>query len=496
MSAVLVAVMVVPLAGALVAWLAPSGPSALTTVLSGTATFGLCLALVPSVARSRGTGTVAALGGWLRVDALSMVFLVATTFLYALTAVFAVGYVAADRRAGDLYRRRLYAGINVFAWAMAMAPLMDNLGLLWVAIEVTTVVSALLVAIEGTDSAIEASWKYILIASLGLGLSLLATAVIYHAGSYALGPGYDLSFSRLLAAPGHYPAGTVRLAYLLAVLGFGTKVGLFPVHTWLPDAHSEAPTPVSALLSGSLLATSLYAILRYYQVAGRVGAAGFARDVLAGFGVATLLLGALYLASQRDLKRLLAYSSIEHMGIVAIGVSFASPLALAGALLHVLAHAAAKGTSFFGAGAVVRKLRTKDLKRIRGGVGLLPWSGPMLVGAMLGLSALPPFGTFRSELSIVAGGLSGGPRANAAEEAVAAVVVVLATLGFLGVSWHLGQGLLSPDPASAEEQGEPSKLMVVAMALGLLGLVVLGVHPPAQLSSLLHGAAAELRGVR
>ena len=496
MSAVLIAVMVVPLAGALAAWLSPSGPGALSTIASGTATFGLCLALVPTVAGHQGTGAVAALGGWLRVDALSMVFLIATAFLYALTAVFAVGYVAADRSAGALYRRRLYAGINLFAWAMVVAPLMDNLGLLWVAIEVTTVVSALLVAIEGTDGAIEASWKYILNASLGLGLSLLATAVIYHAGSYSLGHGYDLSYSQLLNAGPHYPTGTVRLAYLLAVLGFGTKVGLFPVHTWLPDAHSEAPTPVSALLSGSLLATSLYAILRYYQVAGRVGAGAFARDVLGGFGVATLLLGAVYLASQRDLKRLLAYSSIEHMGIVAIGVSFASPLALTGALLHVLAHAAAKGTSFFGAGSIVRKLHTKDLERIRGGVGLLPWSGPMLVGGMLGLSALPPFGTFRSELSIVAGGLSGGARANTAEEAVAAALVVLTTLGFLGLSWHLTQGLLSPGRPGPGERGEPSKLMVVAMALGLVGLVVLGVHPPAQLSGLLHGAAAELGGAR
>lgn len=492
MSAVLIAIMVVPLAGTVAAWLAPSRLSALSTIVSGTVTFGLCLALVPTVAGDRGRGVVPALGGWLRVDALSMVFLIATTFLYALTAIFAVGYVASARDTGTVYRRRLYAGLNLFAWAMAMAPLMDNFGLLWVAIEVTTVVSALLVATEGTDTAIEAAWKYVLIASLGLGLSLLATAVIYRAGTYALGQGYDLSYSRLLAAPVRSPAGTVRLAYLLALLGFGTKVGLFPVHTWLPDAHSEAPTPVSALLSGALLATSFYAILRYYQVAQRVGAGAFARDVLGGFGVATLLLGALYLASQRDLKRLLAYSSIEHMGILAIGVSFASPLAIAGALLHVLAHAAAKGTSFFGAGSVVRKLRTKDLERIRGGVGLLPWSGPMLIGGMLGLSAMPPFGTFRSELSIVAGGLSGGDGGNSAEQAVAAVLVLLATLGFLGLSWHLSRSLLSPGPAAPQQRNEPSRLIVVAMALGLLGLVVLGVHPPPQLSNLLHGAAAEL----
>ena len=450
MSVVLIAVLVVPLVAAVVSWWGRPRLGGLVTAISGTTTFGLTVALFPSVAGHRDSASaVSALGDWLRVDSLSLVFLVATAFLYALTAIFAVGYISADRSAGPVYVRRLYAGLNIFACAMAMTPVVNNLGLLWVAVEVTTVVSALLVAIEGSDGAIEAAWKYILIASLGLGLSLLATALIYQAGSFSLGSAYDLSFNNLLGAASRFPAGTVRLAYLLAVLGYGTKVGLFPVHTWLPDAHSEAPTPVSALLSGSLLATCFYAILRFYQITERAAGAAFARDVLAGFGVATLLLGALYLASQRDLKRLLAYSSIEHMGILAIGVSFASPLAVAGALLHVLAHAAAKGTSFFGAGSVARKLRTKDMERIRAGVGFLPWTGPMLVAAMLGLSAMPPFGTFRSELAIVAGGLAGGQGANTAEQAVAAVMVALATLAFLGLSWHITQTMLSPAPPDA-----------------------------------------------
>jgi hydrogenase-4 component F len=507
MSTVLVAIMVLPLVAAATSWWAGPRLAGGVTVASGVAIFGLVLALVPAVARGRVVGrtrsvprghaivygqhAVTALGTWLRADSLSLVFLLATAFLYALTAIFAVGYVFADRGVNATYRRRLFAGLNVFAWAMAMAPLVNDLGLLWVAIEVTTVVSALLVAMEGTDSAIEAAWKYILLASLGLGLSLLATVVMYHAGSYVYGDVYDLSYSKLVAGAARFPAGTVRLAYLLAVLGFGTKVGFFPVHTWLPDAHSEAPTPVSALLSGALLATCFYAILRYYQITERAAGAPFARDVLAGFGVATLVLGALYLASQRDLKRMLAYSSVEHMGILAIGMSFASPLAVAGVLLHVLAHAAAKGTAFFGAGSVARKLHTKDLDRIRGGMGLLPWSGPLLVAAMLGLSALPPFGTFRSEFSIVAGGLSG--TSTTLGHAIAAALVVLVTLAFLGLSWHITQVMASPAPSgSAVVKGETSRLMVLAMCVALLALVILGVHPPSQLENLFHGAVTEL----
>ena len=244
---------------------------------------------------------------------------------------------------------------------MLAAPLMSSLALLWIAVEVTTIISALLVAIEDTDGAAEAAWKYVLIASAGLSLALLATVLAYYAGSQVLGEHYNLAIEPLIGAGPHLPHTPVRLAFLLALLGYGTKVGLFPVHTWLPDAHSEAPTPVSALLSGSLLAVSFYAILRFYQVAAATLGSGFPRDALLAFGVASLLLAALYVFGQRDIKRLLAYSSVEHMGILAIGVSFGAPVALAGVMLHVLAHAAAKGNAFMGAGVFTVKFGSKQI---------------------------------------------------------------------------------------------------------------------------------------
>jgi hydrogenase-4 component F len=480
---ILIAILVVPFAAAIICVRAPLRVAQAATVVAGAVTFALSLVLVPGAgARPEG-----ALGNWLRADALSVVFLVATAFLYGATAIFSVGYL---RPGGNpdvtrRYARRFFAGFNLFAWAMAVAPIVNGLALLWVMIEVTTVVSALLVAIDDTDRSTEAAWKYILIASMGLGIALLATVVMYYAGSTVLGPAYQPMFDSLLGAAHRFPHDVVRLAYVLAVLGFGTKMGLVPVHTWLPDAHSEAPTPISAMLSGSLLAVSFYAILRYYQLAVRALGPQFPRDVLLAFGVASLLLAALYLLSQRDLKRLLAYSSVEHMGILAIGMSFAAPLAIFGVLLHVLAHAAAKGTAFFGAGSVLRKLRTKDMTRIHGGVGLLPWSGPMLVLAVLALSAAPPFGIFRSEFLVVAGGLS-DPR-----DAVAAVLVVLVTVAFLGLSWFTTQTMLTPTPEGSLK-GETSAWMVAAMVVGLAALVVLGVHLPAQLSHLLTRAAAEL----
>jgi hydrogenase-4 component F len=483
MQAVLVAIAVLPVSAAIVSWFGALRVAQTATVTSGIATFGLSLALVPTA----GAPSAITLGHWFRVDALSVVFLLCTSFLYAATAVYSVGYIRADAHAGDFprYARRFYAGLNVFAWSMLLAPLVDGLAMLWVAIEVTTVLSALLVAIDDTEGATEAAWKYILIASMGLGIALLATIFMYYAGTTVFGSAYDLSFGSLLHAAHRLPPDAVRLAYVLAVLGFGTKVGLVPVHTWLPDAHSEAPTPVSALLSGSLLAVSFYAILRYYQLtAGAVGST-FPRGVLLVFGVASLALAALYVLSQRDLKRLLAYSSIEHMGILAVGVSFGGVLALTGVLLHVLAHTAAKGTAFFGAGSVVRKLRTKDMRSIRGGVDLLPWSGPLLLAALLALSALPPFGIFRSEFLIVAGGLRDPSYASAA------ILVVLVTVAFLGLSYSGTQMLLSPARADVP-RGEPSAWMVAPMVVAIILLVVLGVHPPSGLEHLLDRAVAEL----
>ena len=208
-----------------------------------------------------------------------------------------------------------------------------------------------------------------LIASAGLGLALLATVFAYYAGAQVLGEHYNLDIQPLSGRP-HLPHTPVRLAFLLALLGYGTKVGLFPVHTWLPDAHSEAPTPVSALLSGSLLAVSFYAILRFYQFTAAALGSGFPRDALLAFGVASLLLAALYMFGQRDIKRLLAYSSIEHMGILAIGVSFGAPVALAG--VHVARAGARRGQGqrVHGCGRVHREVRhQRDLSHAR-------WAGP------------------------------------------------------------------------------------------------------------------------
>jgi hydrogenase-4 component F len=494
MLTVVALILILPLAATAYCVWAPQQVCGLVTAVTGLA----CLGLVIPIAITTAHHDVG-YAGVLRADALSAVFLLATGFLYAAVAVYSVGYLAhgASGPAHARYSRRFWAGLNIFAWAMLATPLMNSLALLWIAVEVTTVISALLVAIEDTDGAAEAAWKYVLIASAGLGLALLATIFAYYAGAQLLGQSYDLAFSQIMPVAGRLPHVPVQLAFVLAVLGYGTKMGLFPVHTWLPDAHSEAPTPVSALLSGALLATCFYAILRYYQLASAALEPRFPRDVLLVFGVASLLLAALYLFGQRDIKRMLAYSSVEHMGILAIGVSFGAPIALAGVLLHVLAHAAAKGNAFMGAGVLVHKFGTKRLAAIRGGLDVLPWSGPLFLLAILALGAMPPFGLFRSEFEIVEGGFA------SASTVTAAILIIGVTVAFFGLATTVTQILLVPRTPPARPpavpgvpRGEPSAWMVVPVVAGTLVLLVLGVHPPADLTGLLARAVRELSGVR
>jgi hydrogenase-4 component F len=494
MAGLVVGVALVPLVSVLAALLLRPRIAAWSAVATSAVTLCLVVVLLPHVANGSVVGTAI-----FRLDALSSVFLLATAFLYLTTALYTVGYLRsdfADPAAGG-YLKRLLFGLNVFAWSLLMAPIVDGLALLWIAIEVTTVVSALLVALDDTDDATEAAWKYIVLASIGLGVALLATIFMYAAGSARLGTSYDLEFGPLLAHAAALPRTPVLLAFCLAVVGFGTKVGLVPMHTWLPDAHAEAPTPASALLSGSLLVVSFYAVLRYYQVATGTLGTLIPQKIMLVFGVLTLLLAALYLLEQHNLKRMLAYSSIEHMGILAVGVSFGAPVALAGVLLHILAHAAAKSGAFMGAGVLVQKFQTKQVTEIRNARAVLPWSAPLLLLGVLILSALPPFGIFRSEFQIVAGGLQSG------RNTAAGVLVVLVTVAFFGLagattrmvagSRH-GGGAALHGVEGALVRGEPSRLMVAAVLMGVLALLVLGVHPPHLLVQLLETGAAQLAG--
>jgi hydrogenase-4 component F len=489
MSWLLVVLLVPPPVAAAVSLAGRPRLAGLVSCVAGVAVFGLSVAVAWKV---RNGAELAIAHSWLRFDSLGGVFLLATGLLYALGTIFSIGYLRADARRPDFvpFARRYFAYFNLFAWSMLLVPEASDFATLWIAVELTTIVSALLVAVDRTDAALEAAWKYVLIASAGLGIALIGVILLYAAGSDLLGAAYLPRYGSYLGVATHLPSAPVRLAFLLAAVGFGTKAGFFPMHTWLPDAHSEAPSPVSALLSGALLANAFYAILRFYQVTALAGGSAFPRRVLLVLGVASLLLAAFSVLSQRNYKRLLAYSSIEHMSVIALGVGFGAPLAIAGALLHVVNHAAAKGLAFFGAGSILRRFDTKEIDEVSAAGLRLPWSGPLFLAAVLALSGLPLSGIFRSELQVVAGGLSSSAYVSAA------FLIVLVNLAFFGVVWYLGRMVLSQPAGEGRERGETSYWMVAAMLGCTLVVVGLGLHLPGDFSQLLHDAASRLTNPR
>ena len=491
MSWALYAILAIPLAAVLLTLIDGWRLARAATLISGLASFALTILIAINVDHGRVLDTA---HGWLRVDSLGAVFLLATGLLYAMAGVFSIGYLGVEEtRPGFApFAKRYFALLNLFGWTMLLVPIAADFGTLWVAVELTTIISALLVAIDRTDAALEASWKYVLIASSGLGIALLSIILIYATGTHVLGTAYIPRFERFITHAHGLSPDAVRLAFVLSLVGFGTKVGFVPVHTWLPDAHSEAPAPVSAMLSGSLLAAAFYAILRFFQVAVANGDRSFAEHALIVFGVISLVAASFFVLRQGNFKRLLAYSSIEHMGIVALGVGFGAPLAVAGALLHVITHASAKGLAFFGAGSLLRGYGTKEVDGVSDAGRRMPWTGPMFMAAALALAGLPVSGVFRSEFEIVVGGFARPQYVGVT------ILLVFVNLAFFGIIWNVGRMVLSPAgspagdafPSSAVK--ERSGWMIAGMLGCLFVVVALGVHLPGDLSALLTNAGHRL----
>jgi hydrogenase-4 component F len=484
-SWIIVALAVVPLVIALASLMVSPRIAQLLTLAGGTAALAAALTIAYSV---RDGQTLAALGGWLGLDSLGAVFLLPTAFLYCISSVYSIGYIQAESDEDyKPFARRYIVYLNLFCWTMLLVPLATDFASLWIAVELTTIISALLVALDRTDAALEAAWKYVLIASAGLGIALLGLIMLYAAAAERLGSDHIPRFADYLSVSGSLHPGIVKLAFLLAAVGFGTKAGFAPMHTWLPDAHSEAPTPISALLSGSLLANAFYAILRFYQVTVATDGRAFPNHVLLVFGVISLAVAAVFVMRQENYKRLLAYSSIEHIGVIALGIGFGSPFAIFGALLHVLSHAAAKGLAFLGAGSILRRYDTKRVDNVGNAIAVLPWSGTMFLLAGLALSGLPISGVFRSEFQVVTAGF-----ANPSYIA-AALLIILVNLAFFGVIWHIGRMTLATQPTlERESHGETSRWMVAAMLGCLVVVVGLGLHIPGSLEQLLSDAARTL----
>jgi hydrogenase-4 component F len=428
------------------------------------------------------------IGGAFYVDGLSGVFLIAVAFVYAVVAVYSVGYMQPG--VGHVALRRVYWPLlNLFGLVLLATPIVANLGVLWLAVELTTVVSALLVTSEGSELSLEAGWKYIVIGSAGLAVGLLGIVLVYAAGVPSLGGHYTPTYTRLLGAAAHFNPALVHAGFAFVIVGFGTKVGLVPMHAWLPDAHSEGPSPVSAMLSGGLLAAALYAVLRLGAIAQVSVGATYVHVLLLVFGVASLVLAGLFALRQRNYKRLLAYSSIEHMGIVSLGIGIGGPVAAYGAFFHVLVHAAGKTLAFFGAGDLLSRYGSRDVNDVRGVIRTAPFTGVIVLLAALAIAGLPPFGIFRSELLIVTGGFS------RSSFAIAGLLIVFANIAFVGLYQTFHRMVLSEaDTKRSTASGPGQPLMVAAMLASLTVLIVLGLWIPGPLDHLLHSAVAVIGG--
>ena len=416
-------------------------------------------------------------GPYLGLDSLSNVFLFMVTGIYATSIWYSRGYLRAVHRP-FLTPQIYYALLSAFAFAMIAVLVVTDLGLMWIGVEATTVASALLVVLERKPASVEAAWRYTLVASAGLTIALFALLLLYTATG-------TLDGFRLAAAP---PAVTlpIEMAVALALIGYGTKVGLFPMHTWLPDAHSEAPSPVSAMFSGVLLPTALYAFLRVYEVLP-VPAPAVITDLILAFGIVTAIVAAFLLQRQRSFKRLLAYSSMEVMGLAVIGIAIGG-VALYGALLLLVAHAFAKSAAFYCGGNVLRATGTNRIDEVRNLRETMPRNGAAWVVSAAAVTGAPPFGTFLGELLIIVGALSIGL------VWVAGFVVVAILVAFLGVNSQIGRmvfGEAAPSalPASdGTDSGSGYAYLNIAVALAI------GVAAIPYLSPALRSAAALLGG--
>jgi hydrogenase-4 component F len=471
MTALLFALLA-PALGTLLLALLPSlrWAGRVNTAVSGLS-LGGALALAWQVAAQ---GEVAGLS--FRVDAFNVYLIVLTTFIGLTTSLFSLPYmryVCASGRTGEGGMRVYHAMYQAFMFTMLLALSTDNLGVLWVAVEGATLSTVLLVSLYRTPEAIEAAWKYFILCGVGIALALFGTVLTYFAAQHALAdPEAGLTWSVLYRQSANLEPAVMRLAFVFLLVGYGTKIGLVPMHQWLPDAHSEGPTPMSAVLSGLLLNVALYAVVRLKMlVDGSLATSAtphLAGYLLMGFGMLSFLVAALFLHRQRDIKRLFSYSSIEHMGLMTFAFGLGGPLATFGALLHMLVHSLTKSAIFVTVGHATHIAGTQSIEHIRGLIRTQPAVGWTLLLAVAAIAGFPPFGVFTSEFLLLTASMQAQP-------GLAPVLLIGLAVACAGLFRYVQPMAYGTVPAG--QQPVPANLLPVALHLGLvlwLGLAIPG----------------------
>ena len=443
---------------------------------------GFVLAVISS-AQVLARGEVIDIANWVQLDGFAAVLLLLITFVSLTAAVFSWGYI--DRHEASARRvRSYYIHFNLFTFSLALVPVLFQPALEWVAVEFTSVFSVLLVAFERTETALEAAWKYIALMFMGAAIALLGFFILFWAQELAGGGHYSWDGLRAVA-PAMSPV-LIMAAFLLILIGLGVKVGFVPLHTWLPDAHSQAPAPVCALLSGVKTTNSLYVILRLVPLLPFAGAA-LAMQVI---GLASVGVAAFLLLQVRDYKRLFAYSTVEHMGIIFVAAGFGGGGGEYAAILQTASHALTKSFCFFAAGAVLLLAGTREIGAVRGLIRGSPVAGVALLMGALAIGGAPPFAVFLSEISILRTGLAHGQYVGTA------LLAIFIGVAFCGILLQVSRMVFGepaqPAPAAGTSEHSLPVSCVATLALAAMPVLVLGLYQPLWLQHLVSIGAANL----
>ncbi|WP_142849149.1 hydrogenase 4 subunit F [Telmatospirillum sp. J64-1] len=473
-----------PLIGAGVLFLLPHWRlAALTNIAVSAVTFGLSLVLVGQ--RPEPTAL-------LFIDDFNVFLVVLTAFVGLGSSIFSAAYISREGNAKRLAppQMRLYhAMYQAFLFTMLLALTANNIGLLWVAIEAATLTTVMMVSLYRTRPAIEAAWKYFILCSVGIGLALFGTILVYMAAQPVLGAGSQaMAWTAMIGQAGDFQPALLSLAFVFILVGYGTKVGLAPLHNWLPDAHAEGPTPIAAVLSGLLLNVALYAILRMKMIVSANDGAMDPGPFMIAMGLSSLFVAALMLYRRRDIKRLFAYSSIEHMGIMTFAFGMGGALSNFAGLLHMTMHSLAKSAVFFAVGLAVQTVGSARLSDIRGLTVSRPVLGWGLVIGVVAIAGLPPMGIFMSEFLVVASAF--------AQQPLLAVPLILALLLTFGALVMRLQSLAFGEPSPLLGYPVPNPwvngVAVAPMVLHLALVVIAGLWLPPALVAWFESVAAML----
>jgi hydrogenase-4 component F len=424
--------------------------------------------------------------GVFRVDDLGLVFLLLVAVLTLAVSIYTVGWLEQAVAVGNMkaeYLRSYFALVHAFVATMVVTVLADNLGVLWIAMEGTTITSAVLIGYHGHHHGLEAAWKYIIVTTIGISFGLFGTVLVYAAAAAAgvQGDAGAMSWSAIMTVAPMLDPGIVRIGFIFVMVGYGTKAGLAPMHLWLPDAHSQAPTPVSALLSGVLIKCALLGIIRFQTIAAAACGPAFPAGVLLVFGLTSVVVATPFILTQHDIKRLLGYHSVEHVGIVALGLGFGGSIGTYGALLHVVNHGITKALAFFAAGTAIARYGSRDMRVIRGLVAVAPIGATLLMLAALSLAGVPPFSIFVSELMVLRAGIGHG------QWVAIAVFLAMVVVIFAGLLHHVG-GMVFGEPTAAAGREAEASFPLVGMVLLAAIMVLLGLTLPASYDGLIRGA--------